>query len=835
LVVEQPANGAESPPVQNARPPQGDADLRQWLENMVGYHGFSVAEVREATGLAENDVRKALDRFNIRPHDRPARPADAPLTVLPYPGGRHPRIGFRDGAVHPQRETKVSVFTPWDPASYVVLDIPEAIWSHLGLIYLAHTHVPTIWTEKGVELERLEWRRTGEGGLVSERTLPNGIAFGTKVIPHRDHVQMEMWLTNGTDQKLADLRVQNCVLLKGAKGFTAQTNENKVFSGPYVACRADDGQRWSITAWDPLHRAWANAPCPCLHSDPKFPDCEPGQTQRLRGWLSFYEGTNIEAEIARIEATGWRQRPFTPAAGETVEVTGAIVDAQSGQRIPARLHIQGSDGKWHLAQTAAAGGSAVHYDKQPPNMPQSAEVHTTLSAHPFRLDLPPGEFTLRVERGKEYVPLVQRLEVGTEPVSLELALTKWIDMAQRGWYSGDTHVHRPLDELPNVLLAEDLNVALPLTYWVRSAGEAPADAGGQKAPVRNEPILIDATHVIHPLNTEYEIFSVGDRSHTLGAVFVLNHKMPLALPAPPVRPIAVEARRQGALLDLDKHSWPWSLMIVPIMDVDLFELANNHHWQTAFGFKQWTLEMAPEYMQLEMDGDGFTEWGWTDFGFQTYYALLNCGFPLRVTAGTASGVHPVQLGFGRVYVHLAGEFSYDEWIEGLDAGRSFVTTGPMLEVRFNGKDPGARFNMPPEATAAQIQVEGIASSAVPLDRIEIVVNGQISQTLAPANSVQTPSGYASRFAASCEVEESSWIAVRCFETHPDRRVRFAHSNPVYVELPGKPLRPRKHEVAYFVRRMQEEIARNAGILPPGDLAEYREALEVYQRLSARAK
>jgi hypothetical protein len=114
-----------------------------------------------------------------------------------------------------------------------------------------------------------------------------------------------MWLTNGTQETLSDLRVQNCVMLKGAAGFDQQTNDNKFFLGPYVACHSPDRKRWIITAWKPLHRGWANAPCPCLHSDPKFPDCAPGETQRLRGWLSFYEGTEIEAELARIEALDW--------------------------------------------------------------------------------------------------------------------------------------------------------------------------------------------------------------------------------------------------------------------------------------------------------------------------------------------------------------------------------------------------------------------------------------------------------------------------------------------------------------------------------------------------
>jgi hypothetical protein len=292
----------------NARRPTSDAELRYWLENMIWRHGFSDAEITAATGLSASEIDAARKRFDITPANRPKRPADAQLLVVPYPGGRHPRIGFLDGAVRPQRETKVSVFTPWDDTSYVVVDVPEAIWSNLGLTYLAHTHVPTLWTKQKIELERLEWKRHADGTFDIARTLPNGIAFGTKVTPARRNVAMEMWLQNGSKEKLSDLRVQVCVLLKGAKGFEQQDNANKVFAGPYVACKSRDGRRWIITAWQPLHRAWANPPCPCLHSDPKFPDCAPGATQRVAGRLWFYEGEDIEGEIARLDRTGWREK-----------------------------------------------------------------------------------------------------------------------------------------------------------------------------------------------------------------------------------------------------------------------------------------------------------------------------------------------------------------------------------------------------------------------------------------------------------------------------------------------------------------------------------------------
>jgi hypothetical protein len=120
---------------------------------------------------------------------------------------------------------------------------------------------------------------------------------------------MSMTLTKGTQKLLTGLRVQNCVMLKGAPGFQRQTSENKVFRKPYAACRSDDGKHWVITAWTPCQRVWANAKCPCLHADPQFPDCPPGVTRHLQGWLSFYEGTDIQGEFDRIEQTGWSGAP----------------------------------------------------------------------------------------------------------------------------------------------------------------------------------------------------------------------------------------------------------------------------------------------------------------------------------------------------------------------------------------------------------------------------------------------------------------------------------------------------------------------------------------------
>ncbi len=282
-----------------SRPLAGEADRRFWLDNMLVHHGYSVAEAQAATGLAAAELATATETLKL-PAVAPARAVGMPLKVLPYPGGRHPRLGFFDGAVDPQRDTKLSVFTPWDPRSYVVVDVPEAIWSNLGLTYLAHTHISTIWDRRGIRLPHLEWSRRADGSFASERHLPNGIVFGVRATPSATHVAFRWWLRNGSTNALSQLRAQVCVLLGRAAGFEAQTSTNKRLDGPLVAARDASGRRWIITAWDALDRAWQNPPVPCIHSDPRLDDCPPGETREARGWLWFYEGDRILDELARL-------------------------------------------------------------------------------------------------------------------------------------------------------------------------------------------------------------------------------------------------------------------------------------------------------------------------------------------------------------------------------------------------------------------------------------------------------------------------------------------------------------------------------------------------------
>ncbi len=511
-----------------------------------------------------------------------------------------------------------------------------------------------------------------------------------------------------------------------------------------------------------------------------------------------------------------------PATG----IHGTILDADTGKPLPAQITIRSTDGKYYFPRSESTNGSAVELRKERGN---SREMNTTLSAHPFIVSTPPGQYELITERGKEYVPVTNQVTVTQGLAETKIQLHRWINMAAKHWYSGDTHIHRPLSEIPNQILGEDLNVAFPLSHWVTQSDTTPAAGNKIDSPVpKPEPISVDRDHLIYPLNTEFEIFSVHGKTRALGAVLILGGKTILDRGVPPVKPVAEQAHDDGALICPEKHSWGWTLAIVPLMKADLFELSNNHVWAAEYALGKWTIDMAPPYMHLDMDQNGYTEWGWIDYGFRTYYSLLNCGFKLRPTAGTGAGVHPVPMGFSRVYVNQPDGFSYANWLKELKAGNSFVTTGPMLFVKVNGQNPGHTFTQ--TKSKSEYHIQGSSESVVPLDRMEILMNGEVVKTLTPDNKSNGQGGYRSAIDYRVTLEKSAWLAVRVFEQRPNKRIRFAHSSPVFVEVAGQPLRPTREQIDYITHQIESEIEHSKAVLSEAELNEYREALEIYRRI-----
>lgn len=547
----------------------------------------------------------------------------------------------------------------------------------------------------------------------------------------------------------------------------------------------------------------------------------------------------------------------------TVPLRLTILHAEDDTPSPARVSLTASDGTAFFFESLSTDGQAVIYDKQNWINPESIERHTTLSAHPAVAHIPPGDYRLRVYRGHETLPeeIVVKVDPAdptgatVAPTEVVVRLRRWSQVANLGWFSGDTHLHRSVEELKTILPAEDLNVALPLTEWVTRSDTLPANSDRNLSQSGTADLVtVSPNHVIWPLNTEYEIFSVGDQPHTLGALFVLGHKASLPNGVPPWEPVVQAARKDNprALFDMDKLDWPFSMILPPLVPGALYELSNNHVWQTEFAFRGWN-SAAPNFMIPPFGASEGGERDWIDYTLGMYYTLLNCGLKLPPTAGTAHGVHPVPAGFSRVYVHLPNGFNYDDWISGLAQGRSFVTTGPMLQATANGNSPGHIFTLPkiPSESATNpldvdhpsvpfvdksanethaIEMEINVQSLGPILYGEILVNG-IPEILVRPQNVPTELGtFTSKITTKVFPRRSGWIAFRAWETRPDGRMRFAHTAPWYLQMGDEPVRPRAEEKRFLVDRVRREIQRSKGIISDAAIAEYEKALAFYEGL-----
>lgn len=276
-------------------------ELAYWLENMIRYHRYTWEEAAEVTGLSVELLKKRRRELQIDTSPPLPQSAAEAIRVLPYPGGRHPRIGHREAAIDPVRGTKASVFLPWDKAGYVVIDLPETIetLSDELVLFLAHTHVPTIWTTRNMWLENVDWDRGRDDTLTRRHLLPNGVSFGARIEPQGAGVRLELWVQNQSSQTLQGLQAAICVMLKGAPDFNRQTRDNKIFRCPISAVRSVQGNRWTLVGWDRCSQSGGHPDVPCLHADPLLPDCPPGETVRVQGRLWFYEGGKIHDELER--------------------------------------------------------------------------------------------------------------------------------------------------------------------------------------------------------------------------------------------------------------------------------------------------------------------------------------------------------------------------------------------------------------------------------------------------------------------------------------------------------------------------------------------------------
>lgn len=397
------------------------------------------------------------------------------------------------------------------------------------------------------------------------------------------------------------------------------------------------------------------------------------------------------------------------------------------------------------------------------------------------------------------------------------------NIAAEGWWSGDLHVHRPVEDMQLLMRAEDLHIAPVITWW------------NSKNLWDGRPIP-DDTLVSFDRNCYYDVMA-GEDEREGGALLYFHLKEPLAITGStrefpsPMKFLSMARKHSGAWVDIEKPFW-WDVPIwIASGQVDSIGIANNHmtrdgiyspsqrntrpnHTEEAWG-KPRDYERLPSPL-----GNGY----WSQ---EIYYHILDSGIRIPPSAGSASGVLPNPVGYNRVWVHVDGDLTYEKWWGGLRAGRCFVSNGPLLRCKANGRWPGHVFRAE-KGDPLAIDLEGVLDSRDPVSAIEVIVNGRVTDTI-PLDEFRNTGKL-----VTLDFEESGWFLVRAI-ADTSETFRFASTAPWFVEIGETKRRVSKASAQFFldwVRERRERVAiddleEKAGVLQHHNMAEafWREKVE----------
>lgn len=519
-----------------------------------------------------------------------------------------------------------------------------------------------------------------------------------------------------------------------------------------------------------------------------------GDEARVRDVLAtVLQTTRVALEVTLVRRDdAWRllavrQQPELPAPARRVHPEALagrrVVELEireAGEPVWSRVSVVDAEGAYwppegHVREVATGWREDVGFDV--------VVAGRTFAYVPgrTRLRLPPGEYDLAVRRGPEVVPARRRFRVEADAdASLRVDLERWSDVRREGWVAADTHVHFVDPEAAMAeVLGEDLHVLNllaskwgPLVTNVRhfSGTPSPSSRPGRLVYVGEETrhgwlghsILLGIERLVYPL--------------TWGGP---SEGVPGGFDHPPMATQADAAHAQGGLVTAAHFPWPNGELAVDValgkLDaVDLFT------WGDAFSDRN-PMPAPP--------------------AVATWYRYLNAGFDLPATAGTDK-MHNTQVsGSVRVYAKLADEvlraggedggFAYADWLAAVRAGRTFVTTGPMLRFAVDGRGIGDRIDA---ERGVRLRARAEVHSRIPVEWLEIVANGRV------VARVENPERR-TRLVLEVDhpVEGSSWLAARAWSSERLPYQAFpvaglppvplmAHTSPVYVDVEGAPRR-----------------------------------------------
>src|SRR5262249_7921713 len=122
-----------------------------------------------------------------------------------------------------------------------------------------------------------------------------------------------------------------------------------------------------------------------------------------------------------------------------VETQLTVTDKATGKPLPCRIHVRDAAGKAHKAT-----GLPFWHDH-------------FVCPGTATLTLPPGKSSCEIERGREWRRQAGTLTVAAgKPVKAAFELSRLVDLAADGWWCGELHVHRAVEDMELLMQAEDL-------------------------------------------------------------------------------------------------------------------------------------------------------------------------------------------------------------------------------------------------------------------------------------------------------------------------------------------------------------------------------------------
>ena len=485
----------------------------------------------------------------------------------------------------------------------------------------------------------------------------------------------------------------------------------------------------------------------------------PSPDGRRFAFVAFRGGvpTLYTADITGGRPSAWREIKIT--SRRSASPTGRLrlrVLGPDGRPMPARVYVDAADGRAYSPDGAFHRAMMVtdrHY------------FHTSGESE---IELPAGRATIEAMRGWEYRPKSITVDVAAGSTrTANLTLDRLADLPARGWYSGDNHVHDlhqgfglSHEAFFLQLTAEDLHVTSALIHM-----------DGTRLMGR----WSDLTGTPHPLSTRTHILQYAQEFRGgLGHVGMIGTRE-FILPF---------VGGQGG-----------TAYAQPALDNPYLEGARAQGGLAGFMHPYQSIPRQPNAaastliaLDVALGLGDFYDIGalWSDelASAHFYYRLLNAGFRVPATGGTdnfSDVWRDPPPGSDRTFARVDGAFGFRAWLDAVKRGRTFMSTGPLISLDVEGREPGDEIAVAASASAA-VRVKAEAVSITPLDSLQLIVNGEVARTI-PARGTDRVV-----FDGAVEIPEGGWVAARVLGPH-SRYIgddyAFAHTSPVYIVRGGR--------------------------------------------------